>query len=117
MVKIKLNLIVLRSPDIRRAADFYTRLGLNFILHKHGNGPAHFAAELDDGVFELYPASTEGLSTLGTRFGFRVPSLDAALSAVGNSPDTIISPAKDSEWGRRAVIADPDGHRVELLQE
>jgi lactoylglutathione lyase len=27
----------------------------------------------------------------------------------------ILSAAKDSEWGRRAVVADPDGHRVELV--
>ena len=26
----------------------------------------------------------------------------------------IVTPAKDSEWGRRAVVRDLDGHAVEL---
>lgn len=116
MKDITLNLVVLRSSDIARAAEFYSRLGLQFTQHRHGNGPEHFAAELPGGVFELYPLSADGASTLGTRIGLRVPSVDAALAALGDYPAAILAPAKDSEWGRRAVVADPDGHRVELLQ-
>jgi predicted enzyme related to lactoylglutathione lyase len=117
MNDIALNLIVLRSPDMRRAAEFYSRLGLRFTRHQHGSGPQHFAAELGSGVFELYPQSPVGPSTLGTRIGFSVPSLDSAIAALAEFPGAIISPPKDSEWGRRAVVADPDGHRVELLQQ
>ena len=116
MSGITLNLVVLRSADITRAAAFYTRLGLQFSRHRHGTGPEHCAAELPGGVFELYPLAPDGLSTLGTRIGFRVPSVDAALAALSDYPGAVISHAKDSEWGRRAVVADPDGHRVDLLQ-
>ena len=116
MNNITLNLVVLRSPDIARAVAFYTQLGLHFTRHRHGSGPEHFAAELPGGVFELYPLAPDGPSTLGTRIGFRVPSLDAAIAALTAHPGAVVSPPKDSEWGRRAVIADPDGHRVELLQ-
>jgi lactoylglutathione lyase len=116
MNNISLNLIVLRSPDLARAAAFYSCLGLQFSPHRHGNGPEHFAAELSGGVFELYPLATNAPSTLGTRIGFRVPSVDAALAALSAYPDAVLTPAKDSEWGRRAVVADPDGHRVELLE-
>jgi lactoylglutathione lyase len=116
MTNITLNLIVLKSSDIARAAAFYTRLGLQFSRHRHGNGPEHYAAELSGGVFELYPASSDGPSTLGTRVGFRVPSVDAVLAALSEYPDAVMAPARDSEWGRRAVVVDPDGHRIELLQ-
>ena len=54
MTKTTLNLVVLRSPDIARAAAFYTRLGLLFTKHRHGTVAEHFAAELPGGVFELY---------------------------------------------------------------
>jgi predicted enzyme related to lactoylglutathione lyase len=116
MSNITLNLVVLRSPDVPRAAAFYTRLGLQFSQHRHGSGPEHFAAELPGGVFELYPLSPDESSTLGTRIGFRVPSVDAAIAAVSDYPGAVVTPARDSEWGRRVVLADPDGHRVELLQ-
>ena len=113
---ITLNLVVLRSPDVVRAAAFYSKLGLQFSQHRHGNGPEHFAAELPGGVFELYPLTADGQSTLGTRIGFRVPSVGATLAALSDYPTAIITAAKDSEWGRRAVLSDPDGHRIELLQ-
>ncbi len=112
----QINLVVLRSEDPARAVAFYSKLGMRFSQHRHGNGPEHFAAELAGGVFELYPLAPGGASTLGTRIGFRVPSVDSALAALSEYPATIVSPAKDSEWGRRAVIADPDGHRVELVE-
>jgi lactoylglutathione lyase len=116
MNSITLNLVVLRSSDIVRAAAFYARLGLRFSQHRHGSGPEHFTAELPGGVFELYPLSSDGHSTLGTRIGFRVPSVDAVLATLSDYPGAVVTPARDSEWGRRAVVADPDGHRVELLQ-
>jgi predicted enzyme related to lactoylglutathione lyase len=50
------------------------------------------------------------------RIGFRVPSVDLALAALKDYPEAVVSGARDSEWGRRAIVADPDGNRVELLQ-
>jgi lactoylglutathione lyase len=116
MNKVTLNLVVVRSPDIVRAAAFYTRLGLQFTLHQHGKGAEHFAAELPGGVFELYTQTADSPTTLGTRIGFSVPSVDAAITALTDYPSAIVSVPKDSEWGRRAVIADPDGHQVELIE-
>jgi predicted enzyme related to lactoylglutathione lyase len=29
---------------------------------------------------------------------------------------TVISPPKNSPWGWRAVVTDPDGHKVELTE-
>ena len=116
MSGVALNLVVLRTPDLARAVEFYSRLGLQFAKHRHGQGTEHFAAELGDSVFEIYPQAADGPSTLGTRIGFRVSSVDEIVAALGDVPGAIVSPAKDSEWGRRAVLADPDGHRVELVQ-
>lgn len=117
MNHVALNLVVLRSPNMMRAMAFYSRLGLQFTKHQHGRGSQHFAAELGSDVFEIYPLSPDGLSTLGTRIGFSVPSLDSAVAALSEYPGAVISAPKDAEWGRRAVVADPDGHRIELLQQ
>ncbi|RYD49527.1 MAG: bleomycin resistance protein [Verrucomicrobiaceae bacterium] len=111
-----LHLVVLRSSDMERVARFYSRLGLEFSRHRHGKGPEHFAAETAGGVFEIYPLSPDGASTLGTRIGFKVGSVDLVIAALGDFPAAVISPSADSPWGRRAVVADPDGHKVELVQ-
>jgi lactoylglutathione lyase len=111
-----LNLVVLRCADIDQANAFYSKIGLQFAKHRHGNGPEHYSAELTDAVFELYPQSGDGPSSLGTRIGFSVSSVDDVIKALRDYPGAVISQPKDSEWGRRAIVADPDGHRIELLQ-
>ena len=113
---LSLNLVVLRSTGLERARGFYECLGLQFARHRHGSGPEHLSAELGGCIFELYPQPTGSTSTLGTRIGFSVPSLDAIISALSDFPAAIISPPQDSPWGRRAVVVDPDGHRIELVQ-
>lgn len=113
---LSLNLVVIRSSDAEKAVAFYTCLGLEFASHRHGNGPEHFAAELPGGVFEIYPLAPEGCPTTSTRVGFSVMSVDKSLEAIGGFPASVISPPKQSEWGRRAVVADPDGHRIELVE-
>lgn len=114
---VRINLVVLRSHDLARAVSFYNQLGVRFTSHRHGTGPEHFAAVLAGTVFELYPQAPDGPSTLGTRIGFAVVSLESAIAALGDFPEAVVSSPRDTEWGRRAVVVDPDGHRVELLQE
>jgi len=116
MTKPTVNLIVLRSSDIQRAQNFYSKLGIDFIKHRHGSGPEHISAELPGLVFEVYPQNEETPSSAGTRIGLAVASVEEAIKSLGDYPGSVISPPKDSEWGRRAVIVDPDGHRIELLE-
>jgi uncharacterized protein len=112
-----LNLVVLRVANLEISANFYRHLGFQFSRHQHGNGPEHFAAETPGGVFELYPLSKTSAASQGTRIGFSVPSVDAVVDQIRqSSPDSTISEPQASEWGKRAVITDPDGHRVELNQ-
>lgn len=113
-----LNLVVIRSADLDRSERFYRVLGLRFERHRHGSGPEHLAAQPHDGgyVFEIYPASAKSGSTAGVRIGFQVGVVDSFLDPLVEAGGTIIQAAADSEWGRRAVVADPDGHRVELVQ-
>jgi lactoylglutathione lyase len=116
MSKVQLNLVVIRSGNIEQAAIFYQRLGLSFIKHRHGNGLEHFASELGGVTFEIYPYRTEAVPTTATRLGFQVSSVDDIVDELQRYGALIVSPPADSDWGRRAVVADPDGHRVELTQ-
>ena len=111
------NLLVIRSKDIDSLAAFYTRLGAHFEKHRHGKGPLHYAYEANQFVFEIYPLANGYLPTTSMRLGFAVDSVDEVIEHVKQSNQgKIISEPKDSPWGRRAVIDDPEGHRIELIQ-
>jgi lactoylglutathione lyase len=109
----RLNLLVIRSADIQRAAAFYGHIGLQMALHAHG-GPEHFTSQVDGTVFEIYPLG-RAQPTTTVRLGFAVGDVDGLLPDLIRVGGAVIEAPHDSPWGRRAVIADHDGHRVELL--
>jgi lactoylglutathione lyase len=112
-----LTLLVIRSRDIDKLASFYSALGLSFTKHQHGKGPEHLSSTLGETVFEIYPANDANESTVSTRFGFSVPSLVDALRHLRDLHAKVLSEPSDSPFGRRAVVQDFDGHKVELYEK
>jgi lactoylglutathione lyase len=108
------NLLVLRCRDLERSRSFYEHLGLTFTSHAHGKGPAHFAHETPDFVFELYPAPAPDYADQ-TALGFAVDDL-AALHVQLSSANLDPAAIAQNPWGTTFVIRDPDGRRVELKQ-
>ncbi|MFI0444182.1 VOC family protein [Actinomadura sp. 6N118] len=93
---MRVALIVIYTARLEECRAFYTDLGLPLALERHGQGPEHYAAELDDGtVVELYPAGPRG-ETGRLRLGF------TTVAAAGLEPG-------------RHLLEDPDGRTVELV--
>ena len=111
-----LNLLVIRSNDMEALATFYSLLGFNFEYHQHGKGPFHYAAERDGLVLEIYPETSKFLTTRGLRLGFGVNNLDAVLNKIEAKGGRIIQPLQNTEYGETAIVADPDGRKVELKE-
>ena len=111
---LSLNLVVLRAQDPEAVCRFYEALGMSFSRERHGTGPLHHACDLGGSVLEIYPRRGDEPSTTGARLGFTVPSLDAALSALRAKNALIVREPTAS--ARRAVVSDPEGHRVELVE-
>ena len=109
---LRCTLIVLRCADLDAARSFYEALGAHFVEEKHGEGPRHYAATLACMTLELYP----GEADVGTRVGFAVADVDATVSRLQALGASVRAAPKDSPWGRRAVVLDPDGRSVELQQ-
>lgn len=109
------NLVVLRSGEIDRAVTFYNAMGLSFTKHRHGTGPEHYSSEVAGFVFEIYPLGSNQQPTTSARIGFSVDDVDSAIRSLEEAGGEVISTPKDSEWGRRAVLKDLDGHSVELI--
>ena len=116
MSNVILNLVVIRAADLETSVKFYRMLGLNFVKHRHGNGVEHFSCELGEIVFEIYPQQNNLESTKLTRLGFKVANLKSLFEKLQQEKIKVIVEPKKSEWGLRAVVSDPDGHRIELLQ-
>lgn len=113
--KAKLNLVVIYASSIEKSRDFYSELGLCFQLEQHGKGPEHYAASLGAvGVLELYPANEGDTSTV--RLGFTIDSMPEKLDCLRVAGAKVVSGIKQTAWGTRAVVEDPDGNRVELVQ-
>ncbi len=87
-----LNLCVIRSADIDRAAQFYRLLGLNLEKHRHGKGVLHYSAELEATVFEIYPRKNDADSTASVRLGFRVTSIESVIAALQEGGQIVALP-------------------------
>lgn len=112
----KLNLVVVRARDPYRLAAFYGNLGLSFVRHRHGGGPEHFATEDAEGVFEIYPTDSADSPTRSVRLGFEVQNVTQTVQKLVDAGGSLVVSPRGSKWGLRAVIDDPDGHRVELVE-
>jgi predicted enzyme related to lactoylglutathione lyase len=112
---MKLRLLVLRSEYLERAKLFYEILGFQFKAERHGSGPLHYAAEMGDLVFELYPSSS-GRTPDDTRLGFGVLGLETVVNKLDGMGTPIISSHQETSWGPCAIIRDPDGRAVELYE-
>jgi lactoylglutathione lyase len=120
MSQPSLNLLVIRVANIESAIAFYQTIGLEFIQEQHGNGPIHYSCEIGSTVLEIYPGKPGNApprtNAGSTMMGFQVVSLDEIVVVLQNKGTTILTAPQDSQWGRRAVVQDPDGRAVELSQ-
>jgi predicted enzyme related to lactoylglutathione lyase len=116
MNSLALTLVVIRANDIDKLATFYATMGLQFTKHRHGKGPEHLSSTAGPTVFEIYPANNQNENTTSTRLGFSVPSLTSALDQLRQIGATILSEPSPTEFGRRAVVKDFEGHKVELYE-
>ena len=112
----QLQLVVIYSTQLETIRAFYELLGMTFARERHGRGPEHFAAQLGELVFEIYPAPTDDPPANSVRLGFAVASLDRLVETLVEAGGKLISEPLDSPWGRRAVVADPEGRRLELME-
>ncbi len=110
-----LSLVVIRVSDITRSVEAYSVLGITFQQEQHGNGPVHYSGSAGATIFEIYPA-TERSPVTSCRLGFSVACIEDVIAKWRESGGEIIVERTESPWRPRAVVADPDGHKIELTQ-
>jgi lactoylglutathione lyase len=112
---VALNLVVIQAHDLEASREFYANLGLAFRAEQHGEGAQHYAAVIGQTVFEVYPRNN-GAAAGQLRLGFKIKFLPDTLRLLRAQAATIVREVHDSPWGRRAIVQDPDGNRVELTE-
>lgn len=119
-MSVLLPAIVLYSRNMERTVKFYNRLGFQFKVEKHGEGPRHYACECGGIILELYPRSgqvgeTSRMRAMDCRIVVPVESLQVTLKTVSRLSKVVLSPREDGAY-YTALIEDPDGRHV-LLRE
>lgn len=117
----RLSLLVLRSSKVEACLAFYEALGLVFQQEQHGQGPVHHSCDVGGVILEIYPAAADGVAPVrlaggAVMPGLQVENLDVVMQRLVSLSTPIVSPAKISPWGRRAVVIDPDGRAVEVSE-
>ena len=109
----RVNLIVLRSTHQERLRDFYQNiLDVQFEQHTD-HGPMHYGANIGNVYFEIYP-SKEATHQKDS-IGFSVHGLDSIIEKTGRQ--YLHRPPQLSQFGRSAILKDPDGRLVHLTEE
>jgi predicted enzyme related to lactoylglutathione lyase len=113
--------VVLFVRDTTASVDFYRSLGVPLEREDHGDGVAHFAAEIGGTHFAVFPSDGIGtapaLGESGCSFvGLAVRSVHAAVDAATAAGARVLQPAVEYPWGLRAVLSDPDGRPVEVFE-
>lgn len=114
---MEIRLLVIRTNDQKRLADFYSLLGLTFDYHKHGNSPMHYSAIIGNMTLEIYPlrkSQTEIDKNL--RLGFTINNFGETLTLLKDKDIAFTEPML-TDFGFVTITSDPDGRKIELYQK
>ncbi len=120
MSLLEVDSIVLHTEKVDEMVRFYRALGVPLEEERHDEGPMHFACELEGVHFAVIPGpageAPERRQGGATQVGFKVSSLEETVARARAAGAAVLQEPEDVPWGRRAVLADPDGRPVELNQ-
>jgi lactoylglutathione lyase len=113
-----IRLLVLRTSDTKKLADFYSLFGLTFDYHKHGNSPFHYSATFGQTVLEIYPltkSQTEPDKNL--RLGLGIDDFDETIQKLRAAEVSFSLEPTLTDFGFMAIVSDPDGRKIELYKK
>jgi len=110
-------LLVLRTGDMQKLAAFYTMLGLGFEYHRHGQSPMHYSTGIGPTTLEIYPlAIGQAAADKNLRLGFAIDNFEETTENLKASGVSFLQEPSQTGFGFMAIIADPDGRKIELYK-
>ena len=113
-----IRLLVLRTSDTKKLADFYSLLGLIFDYHSHGNSPFHYSASIGQTVLEIYPLTKrQNEADKNLRLGFGIDNFDQTVLTLKEQQVPFSFEPTQTDFGFMAIISDPDERKIELYRK
>lgn len=108
--------LMLYALDVTATSEFYRIIGIDLTLAPSGR----VIGDVSGCRVAIVPAPSGDAAMTGaggtTMPGFEVPSVDAVVGAVIAGGGRVLRQAETLDWGRRAVLSDPDGRAVEVVE-
>lgn len=113
-----INLLVIRTDDPKKLAEFYGLLGIAFEYHKHGQSPYHYSAKIGDTVLEIYPLTkNQTTPDKNLRLGFEVDDFEGTIQRLKETNTPFLSEPLETEFGLMAAVMDPDSRKIEVYKK
>jgi lactoylglutathione lyase len=114
---MEIRLLVLRTSDTKKLADFYCLFGLTFDYHKHGNSPFHYSASIGQTALEIYPLTKSQKEVdKNLRLGFGIDNFDQTILMLKELKVLFLLEPTQTDFGFMAIISDPDERKIELYK-
>src|SRR5205814_2257861 len=103
----------IKSRQPEESVHFYGLLGLLFQKHRHGNGVEHYSSTTGTFVMVIYPVESSKSVDDAVRLGFSIVNLAQLHDVLNSNGARVVVPPRESPWGLRLIVLDPDNNRVE----
>lgn len=114
---MEIRLLVLRTNEPKKLADFYSLLGFVFEYHQHNNSPMHYSTTIGATVLEIYPLAKNQTETdKHLRLGFAIDNFEQILETLQQNGISFSTPT-NTDFGFLAVVSDPDQRKIELYRK
>lgn len=119
VMALKLITLTINTSDQHRLVSFYESLGLNFSPMKVTIGSEAYKSTLPGFEFVIFGIKKNDKisSTPNMALRFHVSNLEEVMERVKEVPGAqVVFDAEAMVEGRMAILLDPDGHSVEIIQ-
>ncbi len=119
VMALKLITLTINTADQQRLVTFYEALGLSFAPMKVTIGSEAYKATLPGFEFVIFGIKKNGniSATPNMALRFHVSNLDDVIAKVKEVPGcTVVFDPEAMVDGKMAILLDPDGHSVEIIQ-
>jgi predicted enzyme related to lactoylglutathione lyase len=107
--------IVLYALNLSETAEFYRSIGIE--LDENEQRAVGEAGLVRIVIIRAASADVAPTGSVGTAMiGIDVWNLEGLVERLQADGRRVLRPAQQLDWGRRAVVADPDGRPVELVE-